>query len=79
MISPRLTSQPAGSQRALSQRSKAMRLALIVPWVAFATFLLSFRLNGIWLKLLVAGFVVAIVAMVIYVAMQIVKMKRGAR
>jgi hypothetical protein len=65
----------------MTDRRKAMRLTLIVPWLVFGAFLLSLRLNGIWLKCLVAGFVVAIVALLIYVVMQMmkVKVKRGAR
>jgi cell shape-determining protein MreD len=63
----------------MTDRRKAMRLTLILPWFVFGAFVLSMRLNGIWLKCLVAGFAVAIVALLIYVVMQMVKVKRGAR
>ena len=63
----------------MTDRRKAMRLTLIVPWLVFGAFLLSLRLNGIWLKCLVAGFAVAIAALLVYVVMQMVKLKRGTR
>ncbi len=63
----------------MSERKKLRLLTLVVPWLVFGAFLLSLRLNGVWLKLLVAGFAVAIVALLVYVVLQMVKLKRSAR
>ena len=61
------------------ERKKLRLLTLVVPWLVLGTFVLSLRLNGIWLKCLIAGFAVAIVALLIYVVMQMMKLKRSAR
>ncbi len=63
----------------MTDRRKAMRLTLIVPWLVFGAFALSLHLNGIWLKVLVAVFAVAIVLLLVYVVSQMVKMKRRTR
>jgi small neutral amino acid transporter SnatA (MarC family) len=63
----------------MKDRSKATRLALIFPWLIFGAFMLSLRLNGRWLELLVGIFAVAIGCMLVYVAIQMVKARRRTR
>jgi small neutral amino acid transporter SnatA (MarC family) len=63
----------------MNDRRKAMRLTLILPWLMFGAFLLSLRLHGAWLEILVGVFAVSIGSMLVYVAMQMMKAKRRRR
>ena len=63
----------------MTDRRKAMRLTLILPWVVFGAFVLSLRLHGAWLEILVGVFAISIGSMLVYVVMQAMKAKRRER
>jgi uncharacterized membrane protein YjjP (DUF1212 family) len=63
----------------MTDRNKVTRLTLILPWLVFGAFVLSLRLHGAWLEILVGVFAVAIVSLLVYVVSQLVRLKRGTR
>jgi O-antigen/teichoic acid export membrane protein len=60
----------------MTERSKIIRLTLLVPWLALALTLVSLHLHGIALWVVVILFVLAMAALLAYVVPQMVKAKK---
>jgi hypothetical protein len=60
----------------MTERSKIIRLALLVPWIALALTLVSLHLHGAMLIFVVIFFVLAMAALLAYVIPQMMKARK---
>ena len=60
----------------MTERSKIVRLTLLVPWIALALTLVSLHLHGAMLIVVVIFFVLAMAALLAYVIPQMMKARK---